>query len=114
MKTHITNLFLLPALIAGLGLLPAGRLMAQSFTSLHSFTALVPYFTNSDGVFHHNGDGAYPYAGLMQSGNTLYGTASSGGSANVGTVFAVNTDSTGFTNLHTFTGGSDGEWPYAG
>lgn len=35
MKTHIKNPFLLPALIAGLGLLPAGQATAQTFTILH-------------------------------------------------------------------------------
>jgi len=38
MKTK--NLFVLPALIAVLNLLPAGRVTAQTFTTLHSFTAL--------------------------------------------------------------------------
>jgi hypothetical protein len=38
MKTYIKNLFLLPALIAGLGLIPAGRVTAQNFTNLHDFT----------------------------------------------------------------------------
>lgn len=32
MKTHTQNLFLLPALIVGLGLMPVGRAMAQPFT----------------------------------------------------------------------------------
>src|ERR1039457_3596479 len=104
MKTFIINLFLLPALIAGLGLIPAGRVTAQTFTNLHSFTLL----NNST-----NSDGAYPYAGLILSGNTLYGTATYGGSSGYGTVFAVNTNGTGFTNLHSFTG-SDGASPYAG
>ena len=52
--------------------------------------------------FNTNSDGANPYAGLILSGNTLYGTASDGGSSGNGTVFAVNTDGTGFTNLHSF------------
>ena len=51
-----------------------------------------------------NSDGANPYAGLILSGNTLYGTAHNGGSSGNGTVFAVNTDGTGFTNLYSFTG----------
>jgi len=93
MKTYMKNLFLLPALIAGLGLLTAGRVTAQTFTTLHSFTA-TPFNTNSDG--------ATPYAGLVQSGNTLYGTTYAGGRAGKGSVFAVNTDGTGFTNLYSF------------
>src|ERR1039457_5674291 len=106
MKTHIKILLFLPALVAGLGLIPAGRVMAQTFTTLHSFT---------------NSDGANPAAGLILSGNTLYGTAAFGGSSSSGdgTVFAVNTGGTGFTNLYSFTafgfGGtnSDGIGPYA-
>jgi uncharacterized repeat protein (TIGR03803 family) len=158
--------FLLPSLIAGLGLIAAGRVAAQTFTTLHSFKAATgPDYTNSDGdqpwaglitnsagntlygttagggsanagtVFavntdgtgftnlysfsadpepdYTNSDGASPFAGLALSGNTLYGTARDGGSSGHGTVFAVNTDGTGFTNLHTFTG-SDGGSPYAG
>jgi uncharacterized repeat protein (TIGR03803 family) len=170
-RTSLKNLFLLPVLIAGLGLIPAGRVTAQTFTTLHSFTAWSgPLYTNSDGyspqaglilsgntlygtaywggtggngtVFkvntdgagfttlhsftaidsysRNNSDGAQPLAVLVLSGNTLYGTANGGGSGGVGgaagagTVFAVNTDGTGFTNLHNFTGSSDGEYPNAG
>jgi hypothetical protein len=65
MKTYIINLFLLPVLIAGLGLIPAGRVTAQTFTSLYTFTAL------SDDLSRTNNDGAWPYAGLILSGNTL-------------------------------------------
>jgi uncharacterized repeat protein (TIGR03803 family) len=77
------------------------------FGTLHSFTAIdLTYFTNSDG--------AIPEGSLILSGSTLYGTANGGGSSNYGTVFAVNTGGTGFKNLHSFTGGSDGAKPYAG
>ncbi len=73
----------------------------SGFTNLHIFAA--------------GSDGADPWAGLILSGNTLYGTAFLGGSSDKGTVFAVNTDGTGFTNLHIFTGGSnDGAVPQAG
>ena len=69
------------------------------------------------------GDGAYPYAGLILSGNKLYGTAYGGGSSSNGTVFALNTDGTGFATLHTFAAGSgsypniitsEGTTPYGG
>jgi uncharacterized repeat protein (TIGR03803 family) len=107
MKTK--NLFILPALIAVLNLIPAGRVTAQTFTTLHSFTA-------TNGLAQTNSDGANPYAGLItnSSGNTLYGTAWAGGQFGKGTVFAVNTDGTGFTSVHGFTGGSDGAFPHAG
>src|SRR5436309_2733456 len=66
------------------------------FTNLYSFTA-------TDAYPHTNSDGAHPQAGLILSSNTLYGTAALGGSSGNGSVFAVNTDGTGFTNLHSFT-----------
>src|SRR6266436_5454669 len=97
MKTCIKNLFLLPMVTASLGLIPPGRLTAQTFTNLHSFTG---------------SDGATPYATLTVSGNTLYGTTKDGGLGS-GTVFRINTDGTAFTNLHNFTA-SDGANPYAG
>src|SRR5256885_1773790 len=53
------------------------------------------------------------YAGLILSGNTLYGTAWYGGGSG-GTVFAINTDGTGFTSVYSFNGSSDGSYPYAG
>jgi uncharacterized repeat protein (TIGR03803 family) len=85
------------------------------FTTLYNFTASR---TNASG-FYTNSDGVNPYASLILSGNTLYGTAQAGGSSGVGTVFAVNTDGTGFTTLHSFTAlnndtNSDGANPIAG
>jgi uncharacterized repeat protein (TIGR03803 family) len=59
-------------------------------------------------------DGANPEDVLMLSGNTLFGTANSGGSDSYGTIFQVNTDGTDFTNLYNFIGGSDGAYPEAG
>ena len=58
--------------------------------------------------FSGGSDGANPVAGLLLSGSTLYGTTFSGGASGFGTVFALNTDGSGFTNLYSFTGGSDG------
>ena len=51
----------------------------------------------------NNSDGAIPEAGLILSGNTLYGTTYWGGTNGNGTVFAVNTNGTGFTTLYSFT-----------
>ena len=55
-------------------------------------------------------DGANPYAGVMlgTDGN-FYGTTSSGGASNFGTVFKV-TSAGKLTTLHSFTG-PDGEYP---
>ncbi len=110
MKTHIQNSFtclrgastrswILPALLAGLGLLlPAfGASAGVVLTSLHSFQA----FTN----------GGYPVAALVQgSDGNLYGTTQLGGTANSGTVFKISTNGA-LTSLYSFTGGNDGADP---
>jgi uncharacterized repeat protein (TIGR03803 family) len=70
------------------------------FTVLHTFTG--------------RNDGAGPEGDLAVLGNTLFGTASEGGSSGYGTVFKVNTDGTGFTVFYSFNGGSDGASPHAG
>jgi uncharacterized repeat protein (TIGR03803 family) len=72
----------------------------SDFTTLYSFT--------------NGSDGANPYAGLILSGTTLYGTAYAGGSSGWGTVFALDTNSFLFTTLYSFTNGSDGSMPWAG
>jgi uncharacterized repeat protein (TIGR03803 family) len=70
------------------------------FTNLHWFT--------------NGGDGGDPEAGLISSGSVLYGTTYGGGSFGNGTVFAVNTNGTGFTTLHSFDYSSEGGYPLAG
>jgi len=95
MKACIKNPNLLLVLIAGLVLMSVGRVMAQTFTTLHHFTET--FYTENSAT---NYDGANPLAGLILSGHTLYGTASDGGIEGFGSVFAVNTDGTGFTNLY--------------
>jgi uncharacterized repeat protein (TIGR03803 family) len=86
-------------------LIPAGQVTAQTFTNIYSFTG--------------GSDGDNPYAGLILSSNTLYGTTESGGSSGSGTVFAVNTDGTDFTNIYSFTAlnhstNGDGSFPGTG
>jgi uncharacterized repeat protein (TIGR03803 family) len=78
------------------------------FTNLHSF-ALV---SGSSGT---NSEGANPFGALLLAGDRLYGTTYHGGNSGNGTIFAVKTDSTGFTNLHNFAGGAnEGAHPEAG
>ncbi len=84
---------------SGCGTIFAVNTNGAGFTTLYDFT--------------DSSDGANPQAGLILSGNTLYGTAEIGGSSDWGTVFAVNTDGTGFTTLYSFTDGSDGGHPAA-
>lgn len=63
-------------------------------------------------------EGFHPSAGLIQDANgMLFGTSNYGGtgaSGNaLGVVYKVNTDTTGYASLHSFTGGSDGAYPAA-
>src|SRR5690349_10758797 len=58
-----------------------------------------------------NHDGAGPTAGLILSGNTLYGAAVRGGSVSLGTIFALQTDGTGFRVVHDFGVTPDGNYP---
>lgn len=99
-RNPVRNLFRY-ALTAGLGLMLAGRVTAQTFTTLYSFTG--------------GSDGANPYSELVLSSNVLYGTTYRGGNLSFGrgVIFKINTDGTGFTNLHSFAS-SDGANPYAG
>lgn len=68
------------------------------FAVLHAFTST----SVSSPDFGSNRDGANPLGKLLLSGNTLYGTTLGGGLWGSGVVFRVNTDGTGFTNLHNF------------
>jgi uncharacterized repeat protein (TIGR03803 family) len=80
-------------------------LSAPGFTVLHAFGVTGTGVTNSDGSDTH--------ADLVLSGKVLYGTAPIGGTNGYGTIYSINTDGTGFTVLHSFTGASDGTVPNA-
>ena len=84
------------------------ELGAQTLETLHSFG---PTLGSNNGA-PINSDGANPLGNLVLSGNVLYGTTVSGGPSGVGTVFRMNTDGSGFTTLHNFSGG-DGASPQA-
>ena len=104
-KININNCFLFPTLITLLNLIPAGRVTAQTFTTLYSFTA---GSTDASGVYT-NSDGSYSLAGLSTnaSGNTLYGTAQRGGSSGNGTVFNLSLESVSPPQLTTIPSGAD-------
>lgn len=86
------------------GLLNFGSVFSIS-TSGSDYTVLGSFM--SDGL-----EGVLPRAGLVLWGNTLYGTAS-GGAGGYGTVFKINTDSSGFTPLKNFSK-TDAIKPYGG
>ena len=65
----------------------AGALQAQTFTVLTNF---------SDAL------GDVPINNLIATNGQIYGTTRYGGAGSSGAVFAMNTDGTGFTNLHLF------------
>jgi uncharacterized repeat protein (TIGR03803 family) len=73
---------------SGYGTVFAVNTDATGFTNLYSFTALPP-FAGGSAPPPSNSDGANPYAGLILSGNTLYGTAYDGGASGYGTVFSI-------------------------
>jgi uncharacterized repeat protein (TIGR03803 family) len=72
---------------------------ALIFTNLYNFSASA--YPNGVNMLATNGDGVSPTA-LVLSGNVFYGTANSGGTGGVGTIFRINTDGTHFTNLYNF------------
>jgi uncharacterized repeat protein (TIGR03803 family) len=95
--------YLLFVLSVGLTFMPSHQSKAESFSILYNFTAEFSNGSTNPFLSRTNSDGVNPLAELLLSGTTLYGTASEGGSGGCGTVFAVNTDGTGFRTLHTFT-----------
>ena len=97
-KMKMPRIVWIQGLICMLG---AATVQAQ-YTQLHTFAGGA-------------GDGALPKSSLTLAGTTLYGMTTLGGAANQGVIFRVNTDSSGYTNLHEFAGGAnDGAAPYSG
>src|SRR5262249_2102410 len=80
---------------SGNGTVFAVNIDGTEFRTLHQFSA-------TSGLTLTNSDGALLQAGLVLGGNTLYGAAYKGGLYGRGALFAVNTDGSGFTILHTF------------
>ena len=114
LKVCVKNPFFSWVLITALASMLAGRVMAQTFTTLHSFTATSP------SAPYANIDGANPNGGLILSGNILYGTTYWGGSGasspdiDRGTAFSLRTDGTGFTTLVNYNDSSVAVHPDAG
>jgi uncharacterized repeat protein (TIGR03803 family) len=92
------------AVLAMALMLPTGAVAASKYKVLHKFTG--------------GADGSNPYfAGLIFDANrNLYGTTAFGGTSGDGTVFKLKPNSDGSWTesvLYSFSGGTDGIWPYA-
>ena len=57
-------------------------------------------------------NGNTPWGSLVSDGTYLYGMTNGGGSANMGTIFKIMPDGTGYSKLLNFTGTSNGSYPY--
>jgi uncharacterized repeat protein (TIGR03803 family) len=71
-------------------------------------------FTNFFTFTGNTNDGSGPAAELLLNGNLLYGTTQGGGKYASGTVFSINTNRTGFTDLHDLVPATDGSGSIAG
>jgi uncharacterized repeat protein (TIGR03803 family) len=65
-------------------------------------------------AFSDSGDGNWPAGGLVQSGNTLFGVTTMGGTNGTGAIFSLNIDGTNFQNLYSFAATPDGTLPEGG
>ncbi len=68
-------------------------LAATAVSSAQTYTVLRDFISS---------DGQWLYGGVVLAGNTLYGTAQSGGGQDYGDVFKINTDGSGFAVLKSF------------
>lgn len=93
--------------------------MKRIFKSL-SFIALILAMLSSlaqaqESLIHSFSEGPsgtqVPFGALTPDGSVLYGVTLFGGSSDQGALYKINTDGTGFTFLHEFSG-PDGQNPY--
>src|SRR5436189_3020850 len=98
LNNHLRASVLLTALLSN-ALMGPGWAQAQTFRTLYNFTG--------------SSDGAQPFAGLILSSNTLFGTTALGGNLDDGTVFTINSDGGGFRSLYSFNGFSDGFYSHS-
>jgi uncharacterized repeat protein (TIGR03803 family) len=85
--------------VTGSGGIFSINLDGSGYTNFYTFSSIgldMTIFADT------NKDGAFPWAGLVAVGNTLYGVTVLGGKFGNGTIFAIGTTGIGFTNLHDF------------
>src|SRR5690242_20819768 len=73
----------------------------SGFTNLHNFSDVRQDYSNNA---YTNYDGVNPFYEMVGGRNVLYGTTRAGGRWGNGVIFKINTEGTGFTNLHSFRG----------
>jgi len=78
MKTRIKNLFLLPVLIAGLGLILAGRAMAQPYTFGSEFQS-----TNTASITYNSTTGVFQYTDTANLSDDIAGLPLTGNAATI-------------------------------
>ena len=111
-----TNIFIFNGTDGGIpvaGLILSGNTLYGTTESGGTNGGGTVFAVNTDGteftnLYEFSGpDGKAPYSPLVLSGGILFGTTSAVGFTNgggVGTIFAVSTNGTGFTNLFAFNG----------
>jgi uncharacterized repeat protein (TIGR03803 family) len=93
------------------GLTPAGGSATNDGTFFQIALGGTGFAVNHGFVGGAN-DGSQPFGSVVQSGSMFYGMTGQGGTANLGAIFGANPDGSGFTILHSFTGGAaDGQTP---
>jgi len=97
----------------------SGSVLYGCTTNGGNYSNGVIFKVNTDGTaftklfeFGGNNNGDKPNSYLILAGSTLYGTTINGGVNNLGVVFKINTDGTGFTKLLDFDG-TKGANPYS-
>jgi uncharacterized repeat protein (TIGR03803 family) len=99
MNTHFISSLAAIAMQATVLVVVLTKANAQTFRSLHNFAGAPT-------------DGHYP-SGLTSSERKLYGTTVLGGNSDGGILFSLNSDGSGYTNLHSLMA-SEGIHPHAG
>ena len=102
----------------------AGNLYVTTFQGGAGFGTVFELVRSSGGwtptpvySFAGGNDGSAPLASVtLDSAGNLYGTTSTGGPSDQGTVFKLSPSGSGWTEsvLYSFTGGTDGGFPYGG
>ena len=88
---------------SGFGTIYTVGVNGTGFSLLHSF-----YDDNGA-----DSGGIMPAGSPAVSGTTLYDVCHMGGNTDFGMVFKMGVGGSGFTNLHSFAGGTDGAFPFA-